>query len=99
MGLAFFLGSHSNTELDMQVRREALRKGKGKGRCGRSKRQKQWREMKQHFNPENSRTAAASAPLEKLMCWKETRSKKGKGQKEKGKGVAGGKKKHKTGTR
>ena len=54
--------------------------------------EKQWREMKQHFNPENSRTAAASAPLEKLMCWKETRSKKGKGQKEKGKGVAGEKK-------
>ena len=48
--------------------------------------------MEQHFNPENSRTAAASAPLEKLMCWKETRSKKGKGQKEKGKGVAGEKK-------
>ena len=48
--------------------------------------------MKQHFNPENSRTAAASAPLEKLMCWKETRSKKGKGQKEKGKRVAGEKK-------
>lgn len=91
MGLAFFLGSHSNTELDMQVRREALRKGKGKGQCGRSKRRKQWRET-QHSNPESSRTAAASAPLEKLVCWKETRSGEGEGQKGKGKGVAGKKK-------
>lgn len=48
--------------------------------------------MEQHFNPVNSRMAATSAPLEKLVCWKETRSEKGKGQKEKGKGVAGGKK-------
>ena len=55
--------------------------------------------MEQHFNPANSRMVTASAPLEKLLCWKETRSEKGKGQKEKGKGVAGRKKKHKTGTR
>ena len=41
MGLAFFLGSHSSMELDMQVRREALRKCKGKDRCGGSKRRKQ----------------------------------------------------------
>lgn len=60
MGLAFFLGSHSNTELDMQVRREALRKRKGKGRCGGSKRRKQWREMRQHFSPE---TPARRPPL------------------------------------
>lgn len=38
-------------------------------------------------------------PLEKLMCWKETRNKKEKGQKEMGKGVAEKKKKHETGTR
>ena len=48
--------------------------------------------MEQHFNPATFRMAAASAPLEKLVCWKETRSEKGKGQKEKGKGVAGGEK-------
>ena len=47
MGLAFFLGSHSSMELDMQVRREALRKCKGKDRCGGSKRRKQCWEIKQ----------------------------------------------------
>lgn len=31
---------------------------------------------------------AAFVPLEELMCWKETRNKKEKGQKEMGKGVA-----------
>lgn len=67
------------------------------------KTEKQRREMKQHFNIKNSRMAPASVPLEKLMCWKETRSEKEKGQKENRKGVAGRKKrkkkKHKTGTR
>lgn len=41
---------------------------------------------------------AAFVPSEKLMCWKETRNKKEKGQKEMGKGVAE-KRKHETGTR
>ena len=91
MGLAFFLGSHSNTELDMQVRREALRKGKGKGQCGRSKRRKQWRET-QHSNPESSRTAAASAPLEKLVCWKETGVRRKKDRRKRGKEWQGEKK-------
>lgn len=44
----------------------------------------QSRKMKQHFNPKNSRLAAAFVPQEKVMCWKETRSEKEKGQKEKG---------------
>ena len=48
--------------------------------------------MEQHFNPVNSRMAATSAPLEKLVCRKETRSGEGGGQKGKGKGVAGKKK-------
>lgn len=54
--------------------------------------------MKQYFNPANSCTAATSVLLEKLVCWKETRSwketrrEREKGQKEKGKGVAGGEK-------
>lgn len=59
------------------------------------KTEKQRREMKQHFNIKNSRVAAASVPLEKLMCWKETRSEKEKGQKENRKGVAGRKKRKK----
>lgn len=42
---------------------------------------------------------AAFVPLEKLMCWKETRSKKEGGQKETREGEAGEKKKHGTGTR
>lgn len=49
----------------------------------------QSRKMKQHFNPKNSRLAAAFVPQEKVMCWKETRSEKEKGQKEKRKGAAG----------
>lgn len=61
----------------------------------------QSRKMKQHFNPKNSRLAAAFVPQEKVMCWKETRSEKEKGQKEKKEGSGGKKKKkkHKTGTR
>lgn len=50
--------------------------------------------MKQHLNSKSFPHGAAFVPLEKLMCWKETRNKKEKGQKEMGKGVAGGKKKH-----
>lgn len=34
--------------------------------------------MKQHLNLKSSHMAAAFVPLEKLMCWKETRSKKEK---------------------
>lgn len=61
----------------------------------------QSRKMKQHFNPKNSCLAAAFVPQEKVMCWKETRSEKEKGQKEKKEGSGGKKKKkkHKTGTR
>lgn len=56
----------------------------------------QSRKMKQHFNPKNSRLAAAFVPQEKVMCWKETRSEKEKGQKEKRKGAAGKRKRKST---
>lgn len=56
--------------------------------------------MKQHLNPKSSHMVAAFVPLEKLMCWKETRNKKEKGQKENGERSGRGKnKKHETGTR
>lgn len=42
--------------------------------------------------------AAAFVPLKTLVCWKETRSEKEKRQEDNGEGVAGKKKKHKTGT-
>lgn len=48
------------------------------------KREKRRRKMKQHLNPKSSHIVAAFVPLEKLMCWKETRNKKEKGQKENG---------------
>lgn len=48
--------------------------------------------MKQHLNPKSSHMVAAFVPLEKLMCWKETRSKKEGGQKETREGEAGEKK-------
>lgn len=51
--------------------------------------------MEQHLNPRSSHMVAAFVPLEKLMCWKETRSKKEKGQKENG-GKWGRKKKQNT---
>lgn len=51
--------------------------------------------MKQHLYPKTSHTVAAFVPLEKLMCWKETRSKKEKRHKENG-GRSGRKKKERT---
>lgn len=54
--------------------------------------------MKQHFNPANSRTAAASVLLEKHVCWKETGVRRKKDRRKRGKEWQG-EKKHKTGTR
>lgn len=50
------------------------------------------------LQPRDTRTAAASVPLEQRVCWKETRGEKERDRRKRG-GVAGEKKKHKTGTR
>lgn len=44
---------------------------------------------KQPLHPEKSHVVTALAALEKRTCWKETRSKKEKGQNGNGEGVAG----------
>lgn len=63
------------------------------------KTEKQRREMKQHFNIKNSRMAAASVPLEKLMCWKETGARRKKDRRKIGKEWQEGKKEKKKSTK
>ena len=100
MGLAFFLGSHSNTELNMQVRREALRKCKGKDRCGGSKRRKQWREMKQQaLQPRERPHGSRLCPSRKTCVLEGDKERDGERTEGKGERSGRGRKKHKTGTR